>query len=235
MRTTSNHPVTNGTVNCCVSVFVILQGSFLEILSRTWACTTSTKESTLWSERPPWRWRATGCTSPGTSEYKWLIWNWFLKRETIRIKARVCVCVCVLGAGRRTTGPITRTAQTSTAGSYTTAGRASSTATTPTTSSPISTASSRRSEQPEMHSSTLCCYKSPESVSWHAKWKKKKKKKSGKLKPEEKRGHEDVLTFWCLHFLFKMINVSFFPNCFSEEHQESLLLNLLGEKCTSAM
>lgn len=78
MRTTPNHSVTNGTVRWFICswtrlVFVILQGSFLEILSRTWACTTSTKESTLWSERPPWRWRATGCTSPGTSEYKWLV------------------------------------------------------------------------------------------------------------------------------------------------------------------
>lgn len=91
---------------------------------------------------------------------------WSVERFVLKL-----VCVCVLGAGRRTTGPIRRAAQTSTAGSYTTAGRASSTATTPTTSSPISTASSRRSEQPETHSSTLCCYKSPGSVSWDAKWK----------------------------------------------------------------
>lgn len=64
------------------------------------------------------------------------------------------MCVCVLGAGRRTTGVIRGKAPTSTAGSFTTVGRVSSTATTQTTLSQISTASSRCSALPE--TSTLC-------------------------------------------------------------------------------
>lgn len=61
-----------------------------------------------------------------------LMYNINLNTHTL-----IKLCVCVLGAGRRTTGVTSGAAPTSTAGSYTTVGRASSTATTATTSSPI--------------------------------------------------------------------------------------------------
>ena len=63
IKTRSNWPHLTGCV--CVCVCVMSQVSSPESLK--WACTASTRESTPWRRRRPWRWRATSCSSPGTS------------------------------------------------------------------------------------------------------------------------------------------------------------------------